>query len=87
MKYLILLLSLAAGPAHAACYVDYKAKQDDPLRLHYGVIQLDRCDGDIVAAVAGRLAAADWTLLTVLTATEAYSPDQQEKAGEHFLRY
>ncbi len=32
-----LLAMMLAGPAQAECYVDYKAKQDDPLRLAYGV--------------------------------------------------
>ena len=27
--------------AEAACYVEYKAKQDNPLRLHYGVLAID----------------------------------------------
>ena len=38
---LLLLLAALAQPAHAAgCYADYKAKQDNPLQLHYGVIEL-----------------------------------------------
>jgi hypothetical protein len=40
MRLAPLALSLflaAAQPAAAACYADYKAKQDAPLRLHYGV--------------------------------------------------
>ena len=44
MKTLVLSLLLAlAAPAvaNAACYVEYKAKQDSPLRLHYGVLRLD----------------------------------------------
>ena len=35
-----LLALMLAGPAQAECYADYKAKQDDPLRLHYGVAQV-----------------------------------------------
>ncbi len=36
-----LLVSLAlALPAQASCYVDYKAKQDAPLRLAYGVAEI-----------------------------------------------
>jgi len=37
-------LALMALPAQAECYADYKAKQDDPLRLHYGVAQVSACD-------------------------------------------
>ena len=46
-----ILSSLACGPdiawatvAAAECYADYKAKQDNPLRLHYGVMQVSACD-------------------------------------------
>ena len=38
------LLALAALPAQAQCFADYKAKQDGPLRLHYGVAQVSACD-------------------------------------------
>jgi len=42
MKKILLSLALVAfaGTAQAECYADYKAKQDDPLRLHYGVAQI-----------------------------------------------
>jgi hypothetical protein len=40
----IILLTLAflavSSAAQAACYADYKAKRDDPLRLHYGVAEI-----------------------------------------------
>ena len=47
---LLVLVTIAlAAPSHAACYVDYKAKRDNPLRLHYGVMQLpDPLDDDLV---------------------------------------
>ena len=45
MKTLIASITLAtalattlATGAQADCYADYKAKQDDPLRLHYGIM-------------------------------------------------
>ncbi|MDX1782512.1 MAG: hypothetical protein R3256_14515, partial [Thalassovita sp.] len=31
----------APALAQAECYADYKAKQDAPLRLHYGVAQIN----------------------------------------------
>ena len=49
MKSVLLLVFslnlLIAGAANAECYADYKAKQDDPLRLHYGVAAVldDNC--------------------------------------------
>ena len=39
--FCIALLVGLGGPAMAAdCYADYKAKQDNPLRLHYGVAKV-----------------------------------------------
>lgn len=86
------LLALAlAGPASAECYADYKAKQDNPLRLHYGVAQVS--DGNCSPGAAQgelkpRLASAGWTLLNVLS---TFGPEglgeRQASAGEYYLRY
>ena len=83
-----LMLALAL-PAQAECYADYKAKQDDPLRLHYGVAQVAACDkGAAEAELADRLAAAGWTLLNVLS---VFGPEGLEErkasAAEYFLRF
>ncbi len=93
MKHTILSLLMivsAATTAQAACYADYKAKRDDPLRLHYGVAQID---GDCTADAAGselepRLASDDWQLLNVLGVFEDVGlEERKESAGEYFLRY
>ena len=96
MRYATLILALltcltAGSPAFAAeCYADYKAKQDSPLRLHYGVIALQGpCDrGAANSEVAARLAANGWTLLNVLS---VFGPEglQQRRAnaGAYFLRF
>lgn len=92
MKYALLALALlAAVPAQAECYADYKAKQDNPLRLHYGVAAVpdNACSKPAAAAVLGpRLARAGWTLLNVVS---VFGPDGLEQrkasAGEFFLRY
>ncbi|HGG65793.1 MAG TPA: hypothetical protein ENK34_14610, partial [Rhodobacteraceae bacterium] len=34
------MLGTTAFAADAACYADYKAKRDNPLKLHYGVVEL-----------------------------------------------
>jgi len=80
-----------AGPASAECYADYKAKQDDPLRLHYGVAQVsdNNCSpGAAQGELTPRLASAGWTLLNVLS---TFGPEglgeRQASAGEFFLRY
>jgi hypothetical protein len=93
MKTLALALAatLAAAPATAACYADYKAKKDDPLQLHYGVAEVAEANcspGAAAGELAPRLAAAGWTLLNVLG---TFGPEGLEErkasAGAHFLRY
>ena len=86
-----LLAALLAGPAQAACYADYKAKQDAPLRLAYGVAEVSDAACDPAAAgaeLAPRLAAAGWTLLNVIA---TFGPEglneRKDSAAGHFLRY
>jgi hypothetical protein len=69
---------LLAAPAHANCWADYKAKQDNPLRLQYGLIELpsDACGSRAAADAYARpvIARTGWTLLqieSILTPTEA----------------
>ena len=92
MKRLTLAAAMMAGlamPAFAECYADYKAKQDDPLRLHYGVAQVSSCDtGGAEAELAPKLAADGWTLLTVLSTFGPEGLDERkDSAGAYFLRY
>lgn len=89
---LAITLALAATPATAACYADYKAKQDGPLRLHYGVAQIsDAACGDnqrAAAELTPRLAQAGWTLLTIMsTFGETALQEKRAGAGDYFLRY
>lgn len=83
-------LSLSAHSAHAACFADYKAKQDAPLKLHYGVAEIS---GDCSAKnaktqIAPRLAAQGWTLLQIVSTFGAEGLDQRKKdAGKYFLRF
>ncbi len=81
-----------AQAAFAECFVDYKAKQDDPLRLHYGVMTVEAspCESSpqIDTDVSRRLEAAGWTLLQVESVFEAAALDsKKEDAGEFFLRF
>lgn len=93
MKYILsslVALGLSTLSAQAACYADYKAKQDDPLRLHYGVAEIS---GDCVVATAeaglpDRLSVDDWQLLTVLGVFDDTGlEERKDSAGEYFLRY
>lgn len=97
MKHLILPLAFAAVsafalPATAACFADYKAKQDNPLKLHYGVIELpDAACGSPDAArpvAAQRIGADGWTLLNVLSIFGPEGLEQRKaSAGDFYLRY
>lgn len=87
---LILLFTLFAAGAEAACYADYKAKRDDPLRLHYGVAQVTgSCDPDAATdELAPRLQAAGWALLNVVSVfDETGLEEREDSAGEFYLRF
>lgn len=94
MKHIFPFLVAAAltlpATAQAACYADYKAKQDAPLRLHYGVAEIS---GPCTTASArqqlqSRLAQAGWTLLNVVSVfDETGLAERKDSAGPHFLRY
>ena len=88
----LLLAAAVAAPAKAACYADYKAKRDAPLKLAYGVAELPDagCAGAAAAAgvLAPRLAAAGWTLLSILSIFGPEGLDERkDSAGAFFLRY
>lgn len=95
LRFLAMALLLAgalAGAARAECYADYKAKQEPPLRLQYGVMQLSEPScADPAAAraeVAERLARQGWTLLRVVS---IFGPEglaqRKADAGAWFLRF
>lgn len=90
MRVAFLFLILATSGAQATCYADYKAKRDNPLRLHYGVAQInDPCTAESATTqLAGRLSNAGWQLLTVVSTFEETGLDQRKThAGEYFLRF
>ena len=90
ISFSILILLASASAAQAACYADYKAKQDDPLRLHYGVAEISG-DCSVSAAeraLADRLDSAGWQLLNVLGVFDEQGLDERkDTAGEYFLRF
>ena len=95
MRYAAASLSLLLAcsvQASADCYADYKAKQDNPLRLAYGVAALtdEGCGGRAAASVAlaPRLAAAGWTLMSIVSIFGPEGLDERKaSAGAFFLRY
>ena len=92
MKHIVralVLSALMAGSANAACYADYKAKQDNPLRLHYGVAEVSGCSaGAARGELQQRLARQGWTLLQVMGVFGPEGLDQRrDRAGQFFLRF
>ena len=86
-----LALALAAAPpAQAACYADYKAKRDAPLRLHYGVAEMpeEPCTVEAAAAELEARLADGWQLLQVVGVfDETGLAEREASAGAYFLRY
>ena len=73
---LTLACVLAASAAQAACYVDYKAKKDNPLRLHYGVMQV------------GEAACNQGPRAAVVSAFRDNGLNQRrDSAADYFLRF
>lgn len=97
MKYIVKTFLIGtiiglASTANAACFAEYKAKRDNPLRLHYGIAQISS-GGCPAAATAqsqlqSRLANGGWVLLQLQSLSTA-TPTAQMKgdAGEFYLRY
>ncbi|MDV7141087.1 hypothetical protein R3X27_00185 [Tropicimonas sp. TH_r6] len=87
----LVLSALLAAPASAACYADYKAKRDDPLRLHYGTARIDgaTCNTTVAEAqIRDRIARDGWTLLNVLGVfDESGLAQRKDSAGQYHLRY
>jgi len=83
-------LALASPAVAAPCYADYKAKQANPLRLHYGVIELSgACSrGAARGEVAARLKRGGWTLLNVISVFGPEGLDKRKRnAGSFYLRF
>ena len=83
---------IAALPASAACYADYRAQTTNPTRFHYGVAQISNgACGNTGAAfneLSGRLQQNGWTLVDVLsTFGDEGLGSRQYNAGSYYLRF
>ncbi|WP_299923032.1 hypothetical protein [uncultured Pelagimonas sp.] len=87
---LLIALALPTG-AMADCFVEYKAKKDNPLRLHYGILSLQgSCPsaGQAAGLASRRVSAGGWTLLNVVGLSQnPPSGAKKANAGEYYLRY
>ncbi|MFU8864404.1 MAG: hypothetical protein ACNA7O_10845 [Rhodobacterales bacterium] len=85
-----ILFSLVATAGAADCYADYKAKRDNPLRLHYGVVQINGPCSNPQARdeVSARLERNGWTLLNVMSLFDASGLEERKhSAGQFYLRF
>ncbi len=90
LSFSVFAMLLSTTAVQAACYADYKAKQDDPLRLHYGVAEVrgDCSVGSAEQQLEDRLDSAGWELLNVLGVfDDAGLDERKDSAGEYFLRF
>lgn len=88
----LFLMAVFATPARAACYADYKAKQENPLKLHYGVVQVDispcAMSDNVTAQVRQKLQSAGWQLLQVQSVfDDSGLGKRKQDAGQFFLRF
>lgn len=86
------LALMAALPAQAACYADYRAQQQNPVRFHYGVAQVpdSACGNPSAAAqaLASRLQQNGWILVDVLsTFGDDGLASRRQNAGQYYLRF
>ena len=77
--------------AHAeSCFVLYKAKKDNPLKLHLGLMKIDRtCSDDAIEAILRlRLQPVGWSLLQIVNVSKDIEVDKIKRdLGEYFLKY
>ncbi len=83
------LWAALTSAAYAECFADYKAKQDDPLRLHYGVAQINSCSkSKAKAELSKRLKKNGWTLLNIVSVFEDSGLEKRKSnAGRFYLRF
>jgi len=89
-SFICILMLAMATTADAACYADYKAKKDNPLRLHYGVAEVNgTCSVSSAEDQLRRSLRSDgWQLLNVLGVfDDAGLRGRRAEAGEFYLRY
>lgn len=88
---LVAMLAIMAAPLHAGCFADYRANMDNPLRLHYGVIELPDSACSVAAAapvISSRIASGGWTLLQVISVfDDSGLASRRADAGEFYLRF
>ena len=91
--FLVFLITMfLPNNAFSNCYVDYKAKKNNPLRLHYGIskIKTDLCQtrNAIELDLESRLQNSGWILLKLLDVFgDEGLNERKDSAGIYFLKY
>ena len=89
--FTILFLYLFSTPVNSACFVDYKAKKNNPFQLHYGVMEVSssQCTKSMAEKVVRkRIELGGWLLLGVITLFDETGLEiRKESAGKYFLLY
>ena len=88
---LVLCFTTLFSAAYAnECFVLYKAKKDNPLKLHLGLIQINgQCAShDIEGITIQRLNSTGWKLLQIVKTSSNIDAEKMEKdLGDYFLKY
>ena len=88
---LVLCFATFDSAAYAnECFVLYKAKKDNPLKLHLGLIQINsQCSNhDIEGITSKRLSSTGWKLLQIVKVSSNVDTKKMESdLGDYFLKY
>lgn len=88
---LVLCFATFFSAAYAnECFVVYKAKKDNPLKLHLGLMQISgQClIQDIEGITSRRLDSTGWKLLKIVKTSSNIDAEKMEKdLGDYFLKY
>ena len=94
LKHLILAAAATvamAMPASAACYAEYRAQQQSPVQLAFGVAEIrsGSCDAQSAAAyLRSALARSGWTLSNIVSTVSTNSaPGNSGYTNGHYLRF
>lgn len=72
------------------CFVLYKAKKDNPLKLHLGLMQVKKncLVKNLETTVSNRLNSSGWLLLKIVNITESIEKEKMKRdLGDYFFKY
>ena len=90
LAFIIVLFSNSLVLADDKCFYEYKAKKDDPLRLHVGILETNQtCDLNTeLGKLQSRLETGGWRLIQVVKSFDKRPSDEQlQKYGQFIFKY